>query len=83
METITEEQKAAERKQSLEAMRNARKHMDDAIKEIASLRDALNSAAQFIESSKKYIPREVYTYEGKMRVQDTFDAAAAAARKAL
>ena len=61
MSDKTEEQIAAD-KAALDAMRNARAHMDTALNRVATLERALIDAREALRGAKKFISDEVYRY---------------------
>jgi hypothetical protein len=78
----TEEQIAAD-KAALDAMRNARAHMNGAISRIETLESALRSAVHGLREAKGFTPSSAYVYGGAKSVHDKIDEAIAAANKAL
>lgn len=79
----TEDEKNSELKESVLAMRNAQKHMTQALDRIKRLEDALKRAADFISSAKRYAPENVYQYNSNKKISDLFDKAESDAREIL
>lgn len=83
MSNKSEEQRAEEAKESVNAMRRAQQHMTMALDRINKLELALKMAAQRLGDTKMYVARDVYTYRGEKRVHDLLDEWAEDARKPL
>ena len=82
MSDKTEEQIARE-KAAVDAMRNSRAHMNEAISRIETLESAVRSAAYALKEAKGFTPATAYIYGGQKSVHDKIDEAIAAANKAL
>ena len=59
---MTDEERIAKEKASLDAMRNARANMADAIRRIETLERHLRAACDFIDAMKRYVPQDAYEY---------------------
>ena len=83
MNDKTQEQRDAEAKESVNAMRSAQKHMSAALDRIAMLEKALSQAAQDLDWCRSKMPRDAYVFEGKTRLEDRVAEFAAKARRGL
>lgn len=69
--STTDEERIAKEKASLDAMRNARANMADAIGRIETLERALGAACSFIDDMKRYVPKDAYGYQSTKTIHDT------------
>lgn len=83
MNDKTQEQRDAEAKEAINAMRGAQKHMSAALHRIASLEKALSQAAQDLDWCRARMPRDAYLYEGRTRLEEKVAEFAERARKEL
>ena len=81
---MTEEvEKAKARKESLDAMRNAQKHMQDALNRIGSLESALRQSCKDIEGLIALIPPGAYAFNSQQSLRDKYTSALNDVRKYL
>ena len=66
-----DEERIAKEKASLDAMRNARANMADAISRIETLEKHLAAACSFIDGMKRYVPKDAYGYQSTKTLHDT------------
>lgn len=80
---MKEEQKLQDEKEAIDAMRNAQKHMADALHRISTLENELKRAADNLERCKGMMPRDAYQFNTAKRLHDLVDEWIATARKSL
>lgn len=67
---MTDEERIIKEKASVEAMRNAKANMTEALARIDTLERTLSAAISYANSLKAYVPSGAYPYRGEKSVQD-------------
>jgi hypothetical protein len=66
---VTEEERVLKEKAAVEAMRNAKANMTEALARIETLERTLHSAISYTKGLQDYIPRNCYPYRGEQTIQ--------------